>query len=115
IDDLPIIMLSMSIQIEHVDDGIRWVYFILISTLYYIIFEGIFNRTLGKMITGTMVRDSRTFAKPSFGQILGRSFSKLIPFDGLSFLSSRPRGWHDSIPNTMVTTVKAWRIYKTGT
>ncbi|MCO6463848.1 MAG: RDD family protein [Saprospiraceae bacterium] len=88
---------------------IMWYY-----VIYCLVLEGIFNRTLGKLVTGTIVISTRTFEKPSFGQILGRSFSRLIPFDGLSFISSNPWGWHDSIPNTMVTTVKSWRLYKTG-
>jgi len=115
IDALPIMILSMAIAQENREPEMQQVYFVLFYIPYCIILEGIFNRTLGKLVTGTIVISSRTFEKPSFGQILGRSFSRLIPFDGLSFISSNPRGWHDSIPNTMVTTIKSIRIYTTGT
>lgn len=108
IDFFPIWILSIA------RPDMQLVFFVLIYIPYCIILEGVFNRTLGKLITGTVVISSKTFEKPSFGQILGRSFSRLIPFDGLSFISGKPRGWHDSIPNTLVTTVKSKRIYKTG-
>lgn len=38
----------------------------------------------------------------SFAQALGRTFCRFIPFEVFSFLDSRPRGWHDSIPKTKV-------------
>ncbi|WP_163378466.1 RDD family protein [Cyclobacterium sp. SYSU L10401] len=114
IDALPIMMLSTAIAQENREPEMQQFYFVMIYVFYCIILEGLFHRTLGKLVTGTIVINSRTFEKPSFGQVLGRSFSKLIPFDALSFLSRKPRGWHDSIPNTMVTTIKSRRIYKTG-
>jgi uncharacterized RDD family membrane protein YckC len=75
--------------------------------------EGIFGRTLGKLITGTIVVDSKTLKKASFRKILGRTFSRLIPFESLSFLFSvYPKGWHDSIPNTMVINMKGYKAFK---
>jgi uncharacterized RDD family membrane protein YckC len=69
--------------------------------IYYILMEGIFGRTLGKLITGTVVVDG--FGnKPSFGKIIGRSFARLIPFEAFSFLGSTGRGWHDSLTDTYV-------------
>lgn len=55
---------------------------------------------------------SQTFERPYFWQILGRLFSRLIPFEALIFISKNPLGWHDSIPNTMVITLKSKRIYR---
>ena len=74
---------------------------LLIMTAYYIILEGMTGRTLGKLLTGTKVVNERGEA-PSFGQILGRSFSRFIPFEAFSFLADEGRGWHDSVPGTYV-------------
>lgn len=69
--------------------------------VYYIFFESLTGRTLGKFITGTKVVNENGL-KASFGQILGRSFSRLIPFEAFSFFGEEGRGWHDSIPKTYV-------------
>ena len=69
--------------------------------IYYISMEGLFGRTVGKFITGTKVVNENG-ARPSFGQIVGRSFSRLIPFEAFSFLGEQTRGWHDSLPGTYV-------------
>lgn len=68
---------------------------------YYVILEGTTSRTLGKLITGTKVVNEHG-GTPTLGQIVGRSFCRLIPFEPFSFLGTPSRGWHDSIPNTMV-------------
>jgi uncharacterized RDD family membrane protein YckC len=68
---------------------------------YYIFLESLFGRTVGKFVTGTKVVNEAGL-KPSFGQIIGRSISRIIPFEIFSFLGAEGRGWHDSIPNTYV-------------
>ena len=70
--------------------------------LYPLVCESIWQRTLGKVVTGTKVVD--VFGnKPSFMRILGRSFARLIPFDWVSFIiSGHPIGWHDQLSGTMV-------------
>jgi uncharacterized RDD family membrane protein YckC len=72
-----------------------------IFLVYYFVFEATTSRTLGKLITGTKVvnQDGRT---PTLGQIAGRTFCRLIPFEAFSFLGALPRGWHDSVPKTFV-------------
>jgi uncharacterized RDD family membrane protein YckC len=67
---------------------------------YYIFFEAIFSRTPAKWLTRTRVVtfDGR---KPSFLQIVGRSFARYVPFEPFSFLGSA-RGWHDRWSNTRV-------------
>lgn len=77
--------------------------FVLISIFYYSLTEGLFGRSLGKLITGTVVVDENG-EKPSFGVILKRTLCRLIPFDSFSFLGSR--GWHDSISETYVVNKK---------
>lgn len=69
--------------------------------LYYILFEGIFNTTAGKCATNTTIVNEQG-ERPNFGQILGRTFCRLIPLEAFSFLGASARGWHDSIPNTYV-------------
>lgn len=68
---------------------------------YYFVLEATTGRTLGKLITGTKVvnQDGGT---PTLGQIAGRTFCRLIPFEAFSFFGTPPRGWHDSIPKTFV-------------
>lgn len=77
--------------------------FLAISIFYYSIFEGIFGRSFGKLITGTIVVDENG-EKPSFSIIFKRTLCRLIPFEGFSFLGSR--GWHDSISGTYVVSKK---------
>lgn len=63
------------------------------------------GRSLGKLITGTMVvKDDGSL--PTSEDFLKRNFSRIVPFDGLSFLGSR--GWHDSWSDTKVVKRKAY-------
>jgi uncharacterized RDD family membrane protein YckC len=68
--------------------------------VFYVFFEGVFSATPGKMLTRTRVV-SLDGSKPSFGQILGRTFSRFVPFEAFSFLGSGS-GWHDRWPKTRV-------------
>jgi uncharacterized RDD family membrane protein YckC len=67
---------------------------------FYLFFEGVFSATPGKMLTRTRVV-SLDGSKPSFGQILGRTLSRFVPFEAFSFLGSGS-GWHDRWPKTRV-------------
>ncbi|MCA9066572.1 MAG: RDD family protein, partial [Planctomycetaceae bacterium] len=70
--------------------------------LYYVFMEAVFQRSLGKLVTGTMVV-AADGSRPSFGKILGRSFARIIPFEAFSFLGSKtPTGWHDTLSGTRV-------------
>ena len=72
--------------------------------VYYGAFEGTIGRTPGKLIFGTRVV-TNTGAEPSFGQAIGRTLSRFIPFEPLSVLFSTDGeavGWHDSIARTKV-------------
>ncbi len=70
---------------------------------YFILMEYYFGKTLAKFITGTSVI-SIDGNKPTMGQIVGRTFSRLVPFDALSFLGEN--GWHDSWSDTRVIHTK---------
>jgi uncharacterized RDD family membrane protein YckC len=76
---------------------------IFVAILYYFAMEVATGTTVGKLVMGTKVV-SADGGKPTTGQILGRSFCRLIPFEAFSFLGNKgfPIGWHDSIPGTRV-------------
>lgn len=75
----------------------------LLSLLfYYFILEGIFNTTVGKCATNTVIVNA-SGDTPSVGQRLGRTLCRLIPFEAFSFFGEGSRGWHDSITGTYVT------------
>lgn len=71
--------------------------------LYYIPMESIFGFTIGKLVTGTRVV-TEDGGKPRWGQIVGRTFARFIPFEPFSLLfsSDERRSWHDSLPKLYV-------------
>jgi uncharacterized RDD family membrane protein YckC len=79
--------------------------------LYYSITESLFSRTIGKLITKTIVVDING-EKPASGIIIKRSFCRLIPFNHFSFLGGNTRGWHDSISNTYVVNKELFEAKK---
>ncbi|MDF3067611.1 MAG: hypothetical protein K0R38_3212 [Polyangiaceae bacterium] len=68
---------------------------------FYLFFEGMFQATPGKFITRTRVVDLDG-NKPGFGQILGRTLARFVPFEPFSFFSSTKDGWHDRWSGTRV-------------
>lgn len=74
---------------------------IIVLFPYYIIMEASIGRTVGKLVTGTKVVDEDGRA-PTLGQVVGRTFARIIPFEAVTFLGWETRGWHDSMPNTYV-------------
>src|SRR3989339_1465757 len=83
----------------------------IIFLIYYIPQEAFSGRTLGKLITGTKAV-SEDGTELTFGQVLGRTLCRFIPFEAFSFLggNGRPRGWHDKIPKTKVISVRLDRV-----
>jgi uncharacterized RDD family membrane protein YckC len=73
----------------------------IIFLAYYILLEALCGKTPAKYVTGTRVV-SVDGTRPTFAQIVGRSFSRLIPFEAFSFLESNPVGWHDRFSSTRV-------------
>lgn len=94
------------IWLDNIGDLAGRVLFVVFTIIYYTVTEGLFGRSLAKLITGTIVVDENG-EKPDFGTILKRSLCRIIPFDALSFLGSSGRGWHDSISDTYVVNKKA--------
>jgi uncharacterized RDD family membrane protein YckC len=75
-----------------------------VLSVYYIFFEGIWARTPGKLVFGTVVI-TESGGKPSIVQVIGRTLCRFIPFEAFSCLSDR--GWHDSIPKTRVVMARS--------
>ena len=72
-------------------------------TIYFVFTETLFQRSFAKFLTGTMVVRADG-GRPSFGQILGRTLARFIPFEAFSFFGNKgfPVGWHDSLSGTRV-------------
>lgn len=65
--------------------------------------ETSFQTTVGKMLTKTVVINDYA-QKPTTKQILGRSLSRIVPFEALSCINGR--GWHDKWSGTWVVEIK---------
>jgi uncharacterized RDD family membrane protein YckC len=90
--------------IQEINDSLLGIFIFL---LYYTPQEAFSGRTLGKLITGTKaIGEDGT--KLTFGQALGITLCRFIPFEVFSFLggNGQPRGWHDRIPKTKVISLK---------
>ncbi len=77
-------------------------YLIIFGTFigYYAIMETKFQKTVGKYVTKTTVVKMNG-EKPTNGDIVTRTFCRLIPFDRLSFLFMK-NGIHDLLSKTKV-------------
>jgi len=93
-------------DVSHTVKLVASLFYIPSMLVIYIIFEAVTGKTLGKHITGTKVVNEYG-DRPSFGQVLGRSFARLIPLEALSFFGTPTRGWHDSLTGTYVVKEKA--------
>lgn len=71
----------------------------LVIVLFYSLQEGLLKgRTIGKLITGTVA--IREDGQPlTWGDVFGRSFSRIVPFEPFSGFSVP---WHDTWTNTTV-------------
>ena len=75
----------------------------VIFFLYYYLSEKFLNgRTIGKYDTETKAV-TILGGKPSNSDLLKRTFSRLVPFDALSFFGTN--GWHDSWSDTRVVKI----------
>ena len=79
----------------------QFTFITIIRLMYYIFFETLFGRTVGKFITQTIVVDENG-ERVKHEVILIRSLCRLIPFYEFSFFGIPTRGWHDSISKTFV-------------
>ncbi|MFT6337275.1 MAG: putative RDD family membrane protein YckC [Saprospiraceae bacterium] len=94
---------------EWVDDMNGIVDHIFSSIFYVIVYFAsesfLEGKTIGKFITKTRVL-TQSGDKPTQGQLLKRSFIRLVPFEALSFLNENNSGWHDKWSDTIVISEK---------
>jgi uncharacterized RDD family membrane protein YckC len=81
------------------DRGTLYLIMAIARICYYMLFEGLFQSTPGKLLSETRVTND-TGGIPGLGNIAGRTFSRFVPFEALSFLGSH--GWHDKWSDTYV-------------
>ena len=68
---------------------------------YYLIFEAIFQKTIGKFILKLRVLNEHDGTKPDFMTILKRTASRIIGLEALAYLFGNHL-WHDSWSDTVV-------------
>lgn len=92
-------------RVENMGAVLEYILGFLMIIIYYMTFEGIISRSVGKFITGTKVvlEDG---SKPTLYTIFIRTISRCIPFEMFSFLGVSGRGWHDRNSRTFVVNVK---------
>ncbi|MBK8806718.1 MAG: RDD family protein [Bacteroidales bacterium] len=74
--------------------------YVLVYFMYYIVFETLYSRTIGKFITRTKVI-TNSGDKPNLKVIIKRTFCRLIPFDSYSFIDNEI-GFQDKYSKTLV-------------
>ncbi|MFD1161081.1 MULTISPECIES: RDD family protein [Hwangdonia] len=84
---------------------------IVLAFVYFSIEMLTKGRSIGKYITKTKVVLADG-TKPTASDYLKRSFSRMIPFEALSFLGSQSRGWHDTISKTFVVNIDKFEAKK---
>lgn len=92
------------ITLELFDENAAIILGIIALFFYHLFFEYTFQRTLGKMLTGTKVV-TLSGEKPGFLSLLGRTLARYIPLEPLSYLvygSNPTKGWHDRLSHTLV-------------
>lgn len=83
---------------------------IFVFLIYYFALEAFTGKTIGKMITGTIVLNDDG-SKITSGTALKRTLCRIIPFEQFSFIGGSNRGWHDTIPKTIVVKEKAYNYF----
>lgn len=73
--------------------------YVILYPWYYILLEYSSQASLAKLVLGRVVVNEYG-EKPTFGQIVGRNYARLVPFEAFSCFSDL--GWHDSWSKTYV-------------
>ena len=71
------------------------------ALLYFIFTEWTTGKTIGKLLTGTVVVD-RLGRPASFRHLLKRTVLRFVPWDCLTYLVGNKPGWHDRFSATEV-------------
>lgn len=77
---------------------------LFIIAVYYITMEALTQRTVGKLVTRTIVVNYDG-TKPDLATIGVRTLCRFIPLDAFTFLGGN-RGWHDTLSKTYVVDVR---------
>lgn len=88
----------------HASPWFVYLYALTTYVAYYLLMEGLFGFTIGKLVTGTRVVDEQG-RRPIWRQVLLRTAMRFVPFEPLSAFGekgSEPRPWHDTVPKTRV-------------
>lgn len=86
--------------LENGGDNIITVFgYVVLYPWYYILLEYSSQASLAKLILKRVVVNEYG-EKPTFGQIVGRNYARLVPFEAFSCFSDL--GWHDSWSKTYV-------------
>jgi len=72
---------------------------LVLVLVYYLFFEGLWGRTPGKLLLGTIVVDMKG-QPPTFGSVVKRSLARFVPFEAFTFFGER--GFHDKVSGTRV-------------
>lgn len=94
--------------LDNLEDGPAVLIFFIYFMVYYIFFEAVLSATPGKLITGTRVV-MRDGSRPTLSAVIGRTFSRLVPLEGLSVFFGDGVAWHDEWTNTRVVDNKKWK------
>jgi uncharacterized RDD family membrane protein YckC len=78
---------------ENISTLVDYIITYSISLIYFIVLEFYFAKSIAKFITRTTVV-LESGEKPASRDIIIRSFSRIVPFDALSFLGEDSFGWH---------------------
>lgn len=100
-----IILMALGMDVNQMDNSLsfdiidRLISWLILYPGYYLLFETTMQTTPGKLILGRIVVNDYG-EKPTFKDILARSYSRIVPFEAFSCLSDY--GWHDTWSNTFV-------------
>lgn len=75
------------------------IFYVILYPAYYLILESSTQTSLAKLILKRVVVNEYG-EKPTFKQILGRSYARIVPFEVFSCLGTT--GWHDNWSKTYV-------------
>lgn len=102
-------VIGISIFEEEGPPGNYWLKWQLIAYLfYYILFEFLFKRTIGKMLLKFRILGfDESLNLSRLLQVFKRTISRFIPFEPISILLDEERiMWHDKISKTKVIDVR---------
>lgn len=99
---------AILIWFEQIDGTTDRIVTTLVMVVYLFITELLTQRSLGKLITGTIVV-MEDGSKPTPKAILIRALCRILSIEALSFIRQIPRGWHDTASDTYVVDAKKYK------